>query len=59
MELWKDIKDYEGMYQVSNLGRIKSLDDDLAWTFEEAKKAALLLIDELKHRELLDEHERD
>lgn len=25
MEIWKDIKDYEGLYQVSNLGRIKSL----------------------------------
>lgn len=25
-EIWKDIKDYEGLYQVSNLGRIKSLD---------------------------------
>lgn len=25
-ELWKDIKGYEGCYQVSNLGRIKSLD---------------------------------
>lgn len=24
-EDWKDIKDYEGLYQVSNLGRIKSL----------------------------------
>ena len=24
-EIWKDIKDYEGYYQVSNLGRIKSL----------------------------------
>lgn len=24
-EVWKDIKDYEGIYQVSNLGRIKSL----------------------------------
>lgn len=23
-ELWKDIKDYEGRYQVSNLGRVKS-----------------------------------
>ena len=23
-EVWKDIKDYEGLYQVSNLGRIKS-----------------------------------
>lgn len=24
-EIWKDIKDYEGLYMVSNLGRIKSL----------------------------------
>ena len=24
-EIWKDIKDYEGLYQISNLGRIKSL----------------------------------
>lgn len=25
-EQWKDIKDYEGMYQVSNMGRVRSLD---------------------------------
>lgn len=25
LEIWKDIKDYEGLYQVSNLGRVKSL----------------------------------
>jgi DNA-binding XRE family transcriptional regulator len=25
MEVWKDIKGYEGHYQVSNLGRVKSL----------------------------------
>lgn len=25
-EKWKDIKDYEGLYQVSNLGNVKSLD---------------------------------
>ena len=24
-EMWKDVKDYEGLYQVSNLGNIKSL----------------------------------
>lgn len=24
-ELWKDIKDFEGLYQISNLGNIKSL----------------------------------
>jgi len=26
MEIWKDIKGYEGKYQVSNLGRVKSLE---------------------------------
>lgn len=26
MEVWKDIPGYEGLYQVSNLGRIKSLE---------------------------------
>ena len=25
MEIWKDIKDYENLYQVSNLGNVKSL----------------------------------
>lgn len=25
MEIWKDIADYEGLYQVSNRGRVKSL----------------------------------
>lgn len=24
-EIWKDIKDYEGLYQVSNLGRVRSI----------------------------------
>ena len=24
-EVWKDIEGYEGVYQVSNLGRVKSL----------------------------------
>jgi len=46
------------LYETVHLNE-NALDDDLAWTFEEAKKAALLLVDELKHRELLDEHERD
>lgn len=26
MEIWKDIKGYEGLYQVSNMGRVKSLE---------------------------------
>lgn len=25
-EIWRDINDYEGLYQVSNLGRVRSLD---------------------------------
>ena len=36
MEEWRDIKGYEGYYQVSNMGRIKSLErkrlcDQMAW----------------------------
>ena len=26
IEIWKDIEGYEGMYQVSNMGRVRSLD---------------------------------
>lgn len=25
-EIWKSIKGYEGLYQISNLGRVRSLD---------------------------------
>lgn len=25
-EIWKDIEGYEGIYQVSNIGRVRSLD---------------------------------
>ena len=28
-EIWKDIEGYEGMYQVSNLGRVKSQEQDM------------------------------
>lgn len=28
MEFWKDIKGYEGLYQVSNYGRVKSLGNE-------------------------------
>lgn len=30
-EIWKDIPNYEGLYQASNLGRIKSLDKWVNW----------------------------
>lgn len=26
LEIWRDIEGYEGLYQVSNLGRVKRLD---------------------------------
>ena len=29
MEIWKDVKNYEGCYQVSDLGRIRSLDREV------------------------------
>ena len=29
MENWKDIENYEGLYQVSNLGRVRSLERDI------------------------------
>ena len=31
-EVWKDIEGYEGHYQVSNLGRVKSLDRQITYT---------------------------
>lgn len=30
-EVWKDIKDYEGLYQISNYGRVKSLKRKVLW----------------------------
>lgn len=35
-EIWKDIKNYEGLYQVSNLGKIKSIN------YNRTKKSKLL-----------------
>lgn len=31
MEIWKDIENYEGMYQVSNEGNVKSLAREIEW----------------------------
>ena len=31
-EIWKDVKDFEGRYQVSNMGRVRSLD---RWSLDE------------------------
>ena len=31
MEIWKDIKGYEGLYQISNLGNVKALEKIRNW----------------------------
>jgi len=33
LEVWKDIKGYEGLYQVSNLGRVKSLPRNITHSY--------------------------
>jgi hypothetical protein len=35
IEIWKDIKDFEGLYQVSNLGRVRSLKNGKVYVFKE------------------------
>lgn len=35
IEIWKDIKDFEGIYQVSNLGRVRSLKNGKVYVFKE------------------------
>ena len=32
IEIWKDIENYEGLYQVSNLGRVRSLERDVYYS---------------------------
>ena len=43
-EIWKDIKGYEGIYQISNLERIKSLDKEVNCKngFKAIKKGKIL-----------------
>ena len=36
-EVWKDIPNYEGLYQVSNLGRVKSLERQSASFYQKGK----------------------
>jgi hypothetical protein len=37
-EVWKDIKDFEGLYQISNLGRVKSLEREYEFGVPKAIK---------------------
>ena len=45
IEIWKDIENYEGLYQVSNLGRVRSLERDVYYqngTFHHLKEKILV-----------------
>ena len=42
-EIWKDIKGYEGLYQVSNLGRVKSLERQVWNRFQMVNKPEKIL----------------
>ena len=37
-EVWKDIKGYEGLYQVSNMGRVKSVARTVTWKNQSVKR---------------------
>lgn len=41
-EIWKDIKGFEGIYQVSNLGRIKSFRSNKNYFYKDKKKFKIL-----------------
>ena len=43
-EIWKDIKDFEGNYQVSSLGRIRSIRTSQGTYRERIKKKKLLYL---------------
>lgn len=43
IEIWKPIKDYEGLYEVSNLGRVKSLEKTLKNRFNYYKTKEKIL----------------
>ena len=42
-EVWKDIFNYEGWYQVSNMGRIKSIDRWVIFNSDKRKSSVRLL----------------
>lgn len=38
MEIWKDIENYEGLYQVSNLGRVRRVDSEVNTGIKNSEK---------------------
>lgn len=44
-EVWKDIEGYEGLYQVSNMGRVRSLDREVKHIYgKQLKKGKILVL---------------
>lgn len=50
IEIWKDVLDYEGYYQVSNFGRVKSLERRVKW------KASFTTVREKVLKNRIDKH---
>lgn len=49
-EIWRNIKGYEGAYQVSNLGKIKSLERYVYNRFQYIRKPEVILKQRLNHK---------
>lgn len=56
MEIWKDIKGYEGLYQVSNFGRVKSLSKKLLVNNQYRKNIGYRIIKERILKPQLDKY---
>lgn len=49
-EIWKDIKDYEGLYQISNLGNIKNLKTNIVKTPSSSNIHSYLVVRLVKNK---------
>jgi len=50
MEVWKDIQGYEGIYQVSNLGRVRSLDRTMVLESGKIRRDKGVILKSIKHK---------
>lgn len=48
-EIWKDIEDYEGLYQVSNIGRVKSVSKLVKTRWNNFRKTKDLILETTKN----------
>ena len=49
-EIWKPIKNYEGLYEVSNLGRVRSLDRITKYTNRHGNESSQFRQGEIKNQ---------